>query len=510
MKKILLLGFLGFIVAPPVANNVCNRPLNVLTLGYYGASKSTIINMLNNFCDLDSVVKEASTSLSSAVTLTTMYPCSYGGRSLNVVDTPGFETVKSSNFEIRKRIVAEVSDTFRDGIDAFILVVPLGRTPEHSIVDMIDFLNSLITKDGFSRGFVVFTNADGMLMNAIDEIAQVLRFRDEIGALAPRAERFLNSVKYLFFRHDFEETGVTKLDTNGVKKQFLDRVYTEIFKLCESNNGSTFSTNEMKKAKDKYESQKREIEEYRSIRKELEKSISTIINQNENVSSDLFDKIKKMREIAPSLTFQNPKDQTQDEILIAEKNYHELTKNLRDSIHTHSFLQNQLKMMSNNVTTLMEEYSIARQEYNIEKELFVSETKKIEAVQFRIPCYENQYLAWYYRQAQEIIQRELDSVPMYYIDKYMSKAAFDNDHFVTPKLYSVNPTFNDFLEQIQVLKEQTAIINNRVSEIRRLKEEMRNAVYRIKDYEHGEKIFIQYASNFNEKIRQDIMNCKVV
>ncbi|RKP16466.1 hypothetical protein ROZALSC1DRAFT_25241, partial [Rozella allomycis CSF55] len=369
MKKILLLGFLGFIVAPPVANNVCNRPLNLLTLGYYGASKSTIINMLNGLCDLDPVVKEASTSLSSAVT--TMYPCSYGGRSLNVVDTPVFETLKPSNFGIRKQIVAEVSDIFRDGIDAFILVVPLGRTPEHSIVDMIDFLNSLITKDGFSRGFVVFTNADGMLMNTNEENAQVLRFRDEIVALAPKAERFLNSVKYLFFRHDFEETGVTKLDTSDVKKQFVDQVYTEVFKLCEANNGITFSTNEMKRAKEKFKSQKREIEEYQSNRKELEESISTIINQKENVSSDLLDKINKIRKIAPTLTFQNPSCQTQDEILTAEKNFHERTKNLRDSMHAHNFLQNQLRMVPNNVTTLMGEYSKARQEYNIEKDMFI-------------------------------------------------------------------------------------------------------------------------------------------
>ncbi|RKP16467.1 hypothetical protein ROZALSC1DRAFT_25242, partial [Rozella allomycis CSF55] len=135
---------------------------------------------------------------------------------------------------------------------------------------------------------------------------------------------------------------------------------------------------------------------------------------------------------------------------------------------------------------------------------------KIEPVHFRIPCDERRFLAWYYRQAQEIVQRELDSVPKYYIDKHMSRAGFDNDNYVTPTVYSSNPTFNDFIEQIQVLKEQTAIVNNRVSEISQLKDEMRNSVYLIKDYEHGEKIFVQYASNFNDKIRQDIMNCKVV
>ncbi|EPZ31847.1 hypothetical protein O9G_000326 [Rozella allomycis CSF55] len=80
-------------------------------------------------------------------------------------------------------------------------------------------------------------------------------------------------------------------------------------KLCEANNGKTFSTAEMMKAKKGYDDQNREIEAYERMREE---------NYNGKNSTDLIEKIGQIQECAPS-SFDIPKFQTQEETLKAAR-----------------------------------------------------------------------------------------------------------------------------------------------------------------------------------------------
>ncbi|RKP16761.1 hypothetical protein ROZALSC1DRAFT_24910, partial [Rozella allomycis CSF55] len=98
----------------------------------------------------------------------------------------------------------------------------------------------------------------------------------------------------------------------------------------------------------------------------------------------------------------------------------------------------------------------------------------------------------------------------YYIDKYMPRAGFDNDNFDIAMLDNSNPSFNDYLARIELLEEKTASINSRIAEIRQLKEEMRNAVYLVKDYEHKEKIIEKSGILAPPQMKQMILNQKVV
>ncbi|RKP15637.1 hypothetical protein ROZALSC1DRAFT_26237, partial [Rozella allomycis CSF55] len=169
-----------------------------------------------------------------------IYPCSYEGRKLNVVDTPGFEATSESNEAIRSEIVSKVPNLLHDGIDAFFFLSPIGRTPDAQTVDMIDFLNSLITEQGFSRGFVVFSKADQVLMDPDEEESEIELFKESVLSVAPQAELFLNSVKYLFYRHSCAYKGDVVLTRAQCRREFLNHAYSEIFKLCEANNGKTF------------------------------------------------------------------------------------------------------------------------------------------------------------------------------------------------------------------------------------------------------------------------------
>ncbi|RKP15576.1 hypothetical protein ROZALSC1DRAFT_26325 [Rozella allomycis CSF55] len=114
-------------------------------------------------------------------------------------------------------------------------------------------------------------------------------------------------------------------------------------------------------------------------------------------------------------------------------------------------------------------------------------------------------------QVQENVQKVFDSAPKYYIEKYMSRAGFNNDNYDIPTLDNSNPSLNDYLERIEFLKEKTASINNRIVEIRQLREEMRNAVHLVKDYEHKEKILKEGQIFFGPTaVRQYILNEHVV
>ncbi|RKP15978.1 hypothetical protein ROZALSC1DRAFT_31886, partial [Rozella allomycis CSF55] len=127
-------SLLACIRAAPVNNEACNRPLNVLILGYYGSGKSTIVNILHGLCDLkpkdEREVAKTSGSRKAVTKECKIYPCSYEGRKLNVVDTPGFEATSESNEAIRSEIISKVPNILHDGIDAFFFLSPIGRTPD--------------------------------------------------------------------------------------------------------------------------------------------------------------------------------------------------------------------------------------------------------------------------------------------------------------------------------------------------------------------------------------------
>ncbi|RKP16725.1 hypothetical protein ROZALSC1DRAFT_24956 [Rozella allomycis CSF55] len=515
MKKYLLLGFLGFIVAPPVTNDACDRPLNLLMLGPYGAEKSKIINVLHGLCDLrpgDS--RKIAYELEGCRQICRLYACGHNGISLQVVDTPEFEIeFENANNNIREIIHTEVPQRFRNGFDAFMLIWPwLNMRPSISrIKDAIDFIKTLITEEGFNRGFIVFTHSDYIRMDQKEENEEILRFKNDLLRVDPSTKNFLNSVKYLFFRNEFGKTGVARLGTSDVRRQFLDQVYSELFKLCKANSGNLLSPNEMRRAKEKYEDQKSEIEEYRRIRKELEESFVAIINQNEYISSDLKCKVDEIREMSPPPKFQNPGRQSQGETLLEEKAYHERTKTLRDSIHAYKFLQTQLKMMYKNNTALKDEFCMARQKYNIETSLFIRQTKKIKVVKFRLPYVPDKRSPSTINSILSRIQRAFDLAPNHYIIKYISRAGFDKDDFVFACFSSCILTFNDYLAQFELLKEKTAIVNDRIDEIGQLREEMRNAVHLVKDYEHKEKILKAWRIlGFSPPVNQYILNQKVV
>ncbi|RKP15992.1 hypothetical protein ROZALSC1DRAFT_25788 [Rozella allomycis CSF55] len=204
---------------------------------------------------------------------------------------------------------------------------------------MIDFLNSLITEQGFSRGFVVFSKADEVLMDPDEEESEIELFKESVLSVAPQAELFLNSVKYLFYRHSCAYKGDVVLTRAQCRREFLNQAYSEIFKLCEANNGKTFSTAEMMKAKKGYDDQNREIEAYERVREE---------NYNGKNSTDLIEKIGQIQECAPS-SFEVPECQTQDEDLRAWRLFDGKVKNLIEEIRQLEFLEKQLNEVSKNL-----------------------------------------------------------------------------------------------------------------------------------------------------------------
>ncbi|RKP16762.1 hypothetical protein ROZALSC1DRAFT_24911 [Rozella allomycis CSF55] len=509
---LLLFGFLGFIIA----NDVCHRPLNVLLLGYNGAGKSTIVNVLGG---LAREIAPTGSSIDSFTKECKMYSLTYGGRSLNVVDTPGFGPSEQWNTKLRKKIATKVPSLF-GGIDAVMFVIPVKKVKDRDLI-WIDFFNSYINQDKLiqgklSQGIIVFTYADDIPMDP--------RYENEI-----MSQILIKSMfpKFMFYRHESGNRNGVSLGRSEVRSAFRNQVYNDLFSLCEANNGNTFNTNEMIKTTEEFEYQKLKSEEYRKIREALETSFMRIRYFSDRVSTDLRVKVNKVLDSAPQ-SFIVRRSVIQDITYRVEDYFYQHTKQLREYVKEHDFLKRQLRMVSRNVTVLADAYSIARQKYNIEKDSFISQTEEIKAVQCG-PLYnpsEKNFgqallmamlpgsefaLRMLCHNIRQNIQRELDSVPKYYIDKYMTRAGFNNDNFDIPVLDNNKPSINDYLARIELLEEKTARISNRITEIRQLKEEMRNAVYLVEDYEHKEKIIEEGGILFaHPQMKQMIFKQKVV
>ncbi|EPZ35362.1 hypothetical protein O9G_000758 [Rozella allomycis CSF55] len=514
MRKVFILwGILGFIVA---YRHRFNEPIRVLLLGYNGAGKSTIVNVLGG---LTTDAKEIAPTGSSSFSFTKeceKYYLTHEGRSLYVVDTPGFGPDEEWNTKLRKQIATDVPRLLF-GFDALIFVIPVEKIRERDLV-WIDFFNSYIDQEKLiagklSQGIIVFTYADDIPMDP--------KFENE---LISQALIKTMMTKFIFYRHESGNKNGIRLGPSELRTAFRKQVCTDLIELFEFNDWKHYDTDEMIKTTEKFEYQKLKSEEYRKLREELEKSFMRIKHFSERVSTDLRVKVNKVLDSAPK-SFKVRRSVIQHDTLMAEQFFYENTRKLREYVQEHDFLKRQLGMMSNNVTTLMNEYSIAQQEYNIEKELFISETRKITAVQFRIPFNPNRAsfpvrmtkafsfntVPVYYRAVQENVQHELDLVPDYYIEKFMSRAGFSNDNFRQQSYRNTRPTFNEYLDRIQVLKEKTASVYRRIKEIKQLREEMKNSVFLFKDYEHkeiilelGERVFT------TSQIRQEILNSKVV
>ncbi|EPZ35080.1 hypothetical protein O9G_005908, partial [Rozella allomycis CSF55] len=243
------------------------KPLNVLLLGYFGSGKSTIVNVLHGLFDLvpnDSrEVAKSSNSMDSVTTECKGYDCSIDGVNLHVVDTPGFEDKEAKNNEVATLIADQVPKLLKDGIDAFFFLYPVDRACDSQLVNVFNFITSLITKEGFKQGFIVFTKADTVMMTGEDEQKKIEELKAKFMAVAPQAKEFLETVKYLFYRHmvAFGPSGYILFPE--ARRTFAVKAYSEILNKCVENNGKTFSSQAMINAKIEYEKMNQEIESYR-------------------------------------------------------------------------------------------------------------------------------------------------------------------------------------------------------------------------------------------------------
>ncbi|RKP15854.1 hypothetical protein ROZALSC1DRAFT_25967, partial [Rozella allomycis CSF55] len=266
-------------------------------------------------------------------------------------------------------------------------------------------------------------------------------------------------------------------------------------------------------------------------------------------------KIGQIQECAPS-SFDIPKFQTQEETLKAARLFDEKLKNLKEEVRQFDFLEKQLNEVSNNHTTLMNEYSSAQEKYFKEKELFKNQTEKITVVNvsqmsgsvsiryeiendvekiltalslpitvlgdmfsFKKPGTTVEKMLFPIKvregrtKALVSMQSEFDKAPKHFADKFIKKAGFEKDTFIAPTFSNNNPNFNEYQEQIATIKKRTEEIKKRTEEIKKLSEEMKNSVFFVKDYEFkdsvfshinnmqvtedGKKSFIEKVSNFN-------------
>ncbi|RKP17219.1 hypothetical protein ROZALSC1DRAFT_24423, partial [Rozella allomycis CSF55] len=525
--KIFLAVFLyclRFLAASPTGAKVCDRPLNVLLLGYMGTGKSSIVNVLHGLLDLeddddDKAVARTSYGGDSCTRDVSAYSCSHNGISLRVIDTPGFEESDERNDEISSQILSEVPNLFRDGFDAFFLVVKMDRTSYPKLSKIMNSLNSLINEEGYKHGFVVFTNADNVFEDGEKENEVIQEFKDVMLNKNAASVGFLGSVKYLFYRHNKLTYVVNnqrkRLNGPEVREKFLQNAYTAIYQKCIENNGRALSNLAMKKAKESYEAEQVIIEEYRKKRLELKRLYENLVATTGTLSADLKEISDKAKKLAPQ-TFEivNQHQKTQQQILQDEKDFEEKNKEFTKTVRSFHFTRDQIERAAKNVTTLMQDCQLTFETYSNVTKNFTETFHTMQPVKISdsplIPvsstASKNISSKDCWKSLVDILKANRDSALItfqlglneafkYYKEKFQVVAdEIKNSTIVMPKLNDANPTLSNYKSHIENLKTFNETVSLKVEKIRNSTIEMEK-VPSMSDYpnikllvEIGEKI----------------------
>ncbi|EPZ32881.1 hypothetical protein ROZALSC1DRAFT_30673 [Rozella allomycis CSF55] len=501
--KIFLAVFLyclDFLVASPTGAKVCDRPLNVLLLGYMGTGKSSIINVLHGLLDLEdgdeNAVAKTSYGGKSCTREVSAYSCSHNGISLRIIDTPGFEATKERNNAISSQILSEVPNLFRDGFDSFFLVVKMDRTSYPKLANIMNSLQSLINQEGYNHGFIVFTYADNVLKEETAENEVIEEFKVEMKNLAP--SEFLVSVRYLFYRHNkltyFVNNKREKLNDEKTREVFLENAYAAIYQKCIENNGRTFSNLAMKKAKENYESEQVIIEEYRKKRLELKRLYENLVATTGTLSADLNQTSIDAKKLAPS-TFEivNQNQKTQKQVLQDEKDFDEKTKEFAKKVRSFHFTRDQIDQAAKNVTTLNNACQLTFETYNNATKNFTNTYNSMTPVKISDIAYTSTNSKSFFntvweslmigvlvtrKSALKALQGELNKAFIYYKDHFKVIAEeIKNSTIVMPKLNATNPTFSNYTSHIENLKKFNKTVSFEAAKIRNSTIEMAKVPY---------------------------------
>ncbi|EPZ36625.1 hypothetical protein O9G_006029 [Rozella allomycis CSF55] len=192
-----------------------------------------MVNILHGMFDL--VPGDERTIMNSntrnSLDTVTKYDCYAEGINLHVVDTPGFDENEIRNHGISCLIADQVPRLLKDGTNVLLFLFPAAGKIPSNIATVFNFVSSLITKESFKKRVIVFTKADAVIMTEEEEQSLIEEFKRNFLELVPQADDFLNSAKYMFYRHTIGFGECRPMLYPEIRQVFAAQVYSEFMKL---------------------------------------------------------------------------------------------------------------------------------------------------------------------------------------------------------------------------------------------------------------------------------------
>ncbi|EPZ32496.1 hypothetical protein O9G_004404 [Rozella allomycis CSF55] len=487
-----LISSAKLLYSSPIESNVCNRPLNVLLLGYFGAGKSTIANVLHGLYDLDPdddrEIAKTGDSFDTVTRKCTGYDSALGDTKLHVVDTPGFEDHETKNDKVSSLITDQVPKLLKDGFDAFFFLYRVERAFPTHINNVLNFITSLITKEGFRRGFIVFTKADGVQMTEEKEEMKIEELKRKFLEVSPQSKELMESVKYLFYRHTIGHSKEGRIYYPEIRSLFASQAYSEIKKICVENRGKTFSTKAMIEAKVAYENLKQKIDFYQKARNILTFNYTSITAKNKTLPSDLSAKLSSIKKIGLKNFETNTTVMTQEEQLNKEIKFDEENKGVSNAIKDFIFLENEQDKMAKNISSLQAESQSLLTNYTQAKTNFTNAVNLCKSAQ-AIDNYDslvsivsdNKY-NHEIKIGLQIVQRIYDEAVPHFKNLMIKESGIESDNFVVPGLTVVNPTFNDYKKYAETIKSFNDKLSKRITKLSKEAERVKYEMFSVSQY----------------------------
>jgi predicted GTPase len=161
-----------FFEEEPYIPGPCDRPLNVIVTGMFGAGK---LSLINNFYDLYNITNDHDKSLVAiqsgdikSVTLQcNIYNCEsnkdFKHSPLNLMDTPGFE-MESRDFDNAKTIANSSLHSFgrENCIDAIYIVIKHERQKASSTTNLVNQIQMILDPKIYDRVVFIITNRENV------------------------------------------------------------------------------------------------------------------------------------------------------------------------------------------------------------------------------------------------------------------------------------------------------------------------------------------------------------
>ncbi|EPZ32991.1 hypothetical protein O9G_003722 [Rozella allomycis CSF55] len=485
----------GVNIAIPV-DSICHKPLNVVILGSPGSGKSSLVDVLDNKCDLKPSNREIKENKMS------IQECSFGDLKLRVAGTLGLKDGSSEQgVETAIKISGALIENYPDGVDTILYLVPVWALQEN-IKSVFNNVNLLISKDVFEHIVFIFTFADSILRNDGVEEEYIKEFKSKMLEFAPHSSKFINSSGFLFYRHYATFEGNNVMTFTESRKRFVAMAYEEIYKRCLSNNGKKYDANEFKEALELYKKKTVEIETLKQQRQELLARYEATQKNIIEFSIDLIKRSKKIKALRPS-SFEIANDKSSEETLRLEKVFDSETITLKDEITQFEHLKNQLQTLEKKVTNFRLDIGKSIVTFNNALEKLRNRINKIESIKLQNFYFDNRYeesglktVEFFVRDSKyKKLEFEFSKALQFFKSHFKGKLELLENALVIPELTALKPTYADYLHHFNLLKEFEENLDAKMREIETIIREMETV--EVQDYP-GNAVILDLARQLDE------------